>query len=540
MTTKTIKCYKGLPIKVNCKANGYWDYNEVKTFDASDAYNITMKSYDGLTTKLLNSNVTPKSIDFETSFLPNYTYVNGQTAVLMPYDNGKVYHNVKIEQKYVYFKNYGCTISNNKILSGFSTSNYAQINKTFPNSFTSFKAIFKITTGSSLTSHHNCVFGNNGSANVSIIIRNTSKFSYYTGSWVEGKTELNTNTAYWFCVNYANNNFTGYILADNGSYTLDTLPDLSQWSTEWTSSTNIFAGNIFNIGYNKNSTSEYFTGSFDLNNCKIWVNNEEFWYYDEITFGTVNLNGCLYNYTDTGAASTLNCFYYNDKYLLTSDNDIANSYYLGTVEVPTHDLYNYTETSQTVYDNFTIVGSSVTINQENGQVDNFSSSSYLDTKYYFPTAANTPWKMRVNFKYNAVTVSQYYIACDGGYLKGPYIATNKTHNLDCGVGFDIGRAVSDFVLENNTNYTAEWTYDGIQTYTLRYKKENEGWQVVGTVTSNQNVLQGQKILLGNTELNAAKFCQGTLNLANDTYIEVNNTQVWIPTTVHYTGQWERL
>ena len=538
MTTKTIKCYKGLPIKVNCKAKGYWDYNEVKTFDATNAYNITMKSYDGLTTKFLNSNANPKSIDFETSLLPNYSYVNSQTAVLMPYNNDKVYHNVKIEQKYVYFNNYGCTISNNKILSGFSTSNYAQINKTFPNSFTSFKAIFKITTGSSLTSHHNCVFGNNGSSNVSIIIRNTSKFSYYTSSWVEGKTALNANTTYWFCVNYANNNFTGYVLADNGSYTLDTLPDLSQWSTEWTSSTNIFAGNIFNIGYNKNSSSEYFTGSFDLNNCKIWVNNEEFWYYDEISLVTNNFNGCLYNYTDTGLATVLNCFYYNNKYLLTADENITDGIYLGQVEIPVHDVYNYSETPYLVYDNFSIIGTTISLDQETGKVSGFSSSSYLDTGYIPNLPANTPWKMQVKFTYSKVDSFQVFLS-GTKYSNAPYIAVGTNYLVDCGISNGSSRITwiqGTTVLENGINYIIEFSYDGNTTYTVRLKREDGSWYTENTYTYDGKANFGSNLYIGRNE---SGYCRGIIDLNNDTYFEIAGVKTWLPTTTHYNTTWTK-
>lgn len=542
MATKTVKCYKGLPIKVNCKAKGYWDYNEVKTFDVTSAYNITMKSYDGLATKFLNSNVNPKSIDFETSFLPDYTYVNEQTAVLMPYANDKTYYDTNVLAKNVYIDINGCTITKDNQCTLSGSSSYFNCTKPIPTNTTKIKAVFKLNLTTNTESQIIMKVNNSGDLAAQAYVQSTGKYKGYFGSAVGGVTALTTNTTYWFGILEDTTAIKGYLLADNGTYTLDTLPDFTtDWTEEWSqavTATYTYKG-AQELGL-FNNNSQYWRGNIDLNNCKIWVDDQDFWYYNMESETPRNLKGCLYNYTDTGAATVLNCFYYNNKYLLTPDNDIANSYYLGTVEVPAHDVYNYSETSQIVYDNFTVVGSSVTVNQENGQVDNFSSNSYLNTKYYFPTTANTPWKMSVNFKYNTVAASQYYVACDGGYLKGPYIATNKTHNFDCGVGFSIGHIVSDFVLENNTNYTAEWTYDGIQTYTLRYKKENEDWQVVGTVTSDQNVLQGQEILLGNSELNAAKFCQGTLNLANDTYIEVNNTQVWIPTTVHYKGNYTKI
>lgn len=537
-TIKNIEVYKDLPILITSKARGYYDYSEIKTFINNEPYTINQQIYDGLSYEIYNSNINPKTIKTEVTTLPDGSFVNSQTTVLMPYDNGKVYHNVEIEKKYVYFNNYGCTISNDKLLSGFSTSNYAQINKTFPSTFTSFKAIFKITTGSSLTSHHNCVFGNNGSSNVSVIIRDTKKFSYYTGSWVEGKTALNANTTYWFCVNYANNNFTGYILADNGSYTLNTLPDLSQWSTEWTSSTNIFAGNIFNIGYNKNSTSEFFTGSFDLNNCKIWVNNEEFWYYDEISLATDNFNGCLYNYTDTGVATTLNCFYYSNKYLLTADEDITDGIYLGQVEIPVHDVYNYSETLQTVYDNFSIIGTTISLDQETGKVSGFSLSSYLDTGYIPNLPANTPWKMRVKFKYSTVSSSQYYFTSKT-YSSGPYIATGSSGNLSCGIssnGTQIETIQSTFTLQNNSNYIVEWVYDGDQTYTLRCKKEDASWETVGTVTYNSLISYTNSLRVGASVRN---YCRGVIDLSNDTYFEIDGTKTWLPTTTHYNTTWTK-
>lgn len=537
-TIKNIEVYKDLPILITSKAKGYYDYSEIKTFTNNEPYTINQQIYDGLSYEIYNSNINPKTIKTEVTTLPDGSFVNSQTSVLMPYNNDKVYHNVETVQKYVYFNNYGCTISNDKILSGFSSSNYAQINKTFPSSFTSFKAIFKITTGSSLTSHHNCVFGNNGSTNTSIIIRNTSKFSYYTGSWVEGKTALNANTTYWFCVNYANSNFTGYILADNGSYTLDTLPDLSQWSTEWTSSTNIFAGNIFNIGYNKNSTSEFFTGSFDLNNCKIWVNNKEFWYYDEISLTTDNFNGCLYNYTDTGAATTLNCFYHNNKYLLTADENITDGIYLGQVEIPVHDVYNYSETPYLVYDNFSIVGTTISLDQETGKVSGFSSSSYLDTGYIPNLSANTPWKMQVKFTYSKVESFQVFMS-GTTYKNAPYIAVGTNYLVDCGISNGSSRITwieGTTVLENGINYIIEFSYDGNTTYTVRLKQEDGNWNTENTYTYDGKVNFGVNLCVGRNE---SGYARGIIDLSSDTYFEIDGVKTWLPTTTHYNTTWTK-
>ena len=537
-SSKSFSIRKDLPTLITAKARGYFDYKEVKVFDDEISYNINMTEYDRLNYVINSSDLNPKSITFNALTLPNYTYADGETKVLMPYDDGKVYHNTNVQEKNVFFENVGCEISEENTLAGFSTTSYAQVTKTFPDTFTSFKMIFKATTGSSVTSHHNCVFGNSGSSNISVIIRSTGVFSYYTGSWTTGTTTLSPNTTYWFCVNYTDGTFVGYILSDNGSYTLDTLPDLSEWSEEWISTVNIFAGNVFNIGYNKNSTSEFFTGTFDLNNCKIWVDGEDFWYYNMITEVSQDLKGCLYNYTDTGAAATLNCFYYNNTYVISDDENIAGGLYLGQVSVPAHDLYTYSETPYQVYDNFTVMGTSLNIDQESGKVSGFSSSSYLDTGYIPNLSANTPWKMRVRFKYSLTGASQYYMSSTS-YTSGPYFATNSSHYLDCGIssnGTLVASVVSTFVLEDGINYVLEWNYDGNQTYTLRCQREDNNWQDVGTITYNSPVTFIAALRLG---ASTNGYCRGVIDLSTDTYFEIDGVKTWIPTTTHYNTTWEK-
>lgn len=537
MTTQTISCYKNFPIKISARARGYWDFEEIKSFDTTQTYNLSLKPYDGLRYSFNEASSNTITANFTTLFLPNNKWAPQEEKILMPYDEGKVYHNTKSNITNYYFQVFSCELSEENMLTGFSASNYAQITRTFPDFFSSLKMIFKVTTGSDLTSHHNCIFGNAGTSNRSIIIRNSAHFSYYTGSWVEGKTTLEPDKTYWFCVNYADETFTGYCLEDDGHYTLDTLPELNEWNEEWTSSNNIFAGNIFNIGYNKNSTSEFFEGSFDLNNCKIWVNGEDFWYYNMITVFYKDLKGLLYHYEDTGEPICLNCFYYNNTYILSPDENVENGLYLGQVNVPKHDVYSYQDEAYQVYDNFKFVGMPIVV-EENGTCSGFSSSSYLDTGYSPILPLKTPWRMRVKFNYNATAARQYFFSTSN-YRYGMYISTQESLKLDSGIGSggtSLGNVISDFTLEDGVNYVVEWVYDGDETYTLRCQKEGEDFTDVGTIVTEKPVVISGNLFLGRSEYG---YCRGTIDLSSDTFFEINGVKTWIPTTTHYKTTWTK-
>lgn len=538
MTTKTIKCYKGLPIKVNCKAKGYWDYNEVKTFDATNAYNITMKSYDGLATKFLNSNVNPKSIDFETSFLPDYKYVNGQTAVLMPYADNKTYYDTNVLAKNVYVRTSGCTITKDNQCTLSGASSYFDCTKPIPSNATKIKAIFKLNLTTNTQSQIIMKVNNSGNLAAQAYVQSTSRYKGYFGGAVGGVTALTANTTYWFGILEDTTTIKGYLLADNGTYTLDTLPDFTaDWTEEWSqnvTSTYSYKG-AQELGL-FNNNSQYWQGNIDLNNCKIWVDDQDFWYYNMESETPRNLKGCLYNYTDTGAAATLNCFYYNDKYLLTSDNDIANSYYLGTVEVPTHDLYTYSETPYSYYDNFTINGT-LTLNQDTGIVTGFSSTNYIETNYTFTPPTKTPWVMRAKFKHTTSGQNQF-IFCAQDYPYGPYIRIYSDNKLMCGIsnGNLLNEITDTETLTLNSTYTVEWVYDGDKTYTLQKQIEGGEVSIVGTYQTEDYVSSTTTMKIGTR---GSSYFRGEVDLAN-TYISINNEKSWKPTTTHYTGQWEKL
>ena len=538
MTTQNISCYKGLPIKITARVGGYWDYEEIKTFDEAQTYNITMQPYDGLDYSVYQVDSNPISAEFAVSLLPNNKWAAPETKVFMPYDNGKTYYNTATLEKNAYMDISGCTITsdNQCTLTG---GNYAVFNssKVIPATATTVKMIFKMTLTNNSKSQIITRISK-GEAENEAYVQSTGYYKGYFGSAVGGVTPLTANTTYWFGVLEDASTIKGYLLADNGTYTLDTLPDFAQWSEEWSQNvTSSYTYKGYSIFFFNNEVSQPWLGSIDLNNCKVWVDGEDFWYYNILDEVERDLKGCLYNYTDTGASATLNCFYYNNTYVLTADSDILGGINMGQVEVPAHDLYTYSDTPYQVYDNFTVVGTGLDIDQETGKVSGFSSSSYLDTGYRPDLSDGKPWKMRVRFKYDKTASSQYYFSSTS-YTTGPYIATNSSHFLDCGIsnGALVDSVVSNFALEDGVNYIVEWNYDGNQTYTLRCKTEDSSWQDVGTITYDSPLNISSALRIG---ASTNGYCRGIIDLSTDTYFEIDGVQTWIPTTTHYNTTWTK-
>ena len=434
----------------------------------------------------------------------------------------------------------GCTITddNQCTLTGGANAIFNS-SKVIPATATTVKMIFKMTLKNYSTTQI-VVLTNNGPKFAEGYVQGASHMykGYFDNTAVGGVTTLVQGNTYWFGVLEDASTIKGYLLADNGTYTLDTLPDFAQWSEEWSqnvTATSGFKGSSLSFFNNNN---QYWQGSIDLNNCKVWVDDADFWYYNMITEVSQDLKGCLYNYTDTGAAATLNCFYYNNTYVLSDDESIENGLYLGQVEVPAHDLYTYSETPYQVYDNFTVVGTSLTIDQESGKVSGFSSSSYLDTGYIPSLPDKTPWKMRVRFKYTKVNSFQVFLS-GTTYANAPYIAVGTNYLVDCGIsngGSRITWIAGTTVLEDGVNYIVEFSYDGNTTYTVRLKQEDGSWNTENTYTYDGKAAFGSNLYIGR---NGSGYARGIIDLSTDTYFEIDGVKTWIPTTTHYNTTWAK-
>jgi hypothetical protein len=198
--------------------------------------------------------------------------------------------------------------------------------------------IMKANTGSELTSHHNTLLGRKTSSEATYIIRSTTqKFSTYQSGWIDGTNALSANTDYWFKVELVDGSYIGYTAEDDG-YTIDDVEEKAAWRQEWTTTNSAIVGLQANIGYNSNATGEYFGGTIDLKNSLITCNNEIY-----LSVSKLSMYGLFYNYEDDGSEKELNCFYDGSKYLLSPDYSIGSYTFLGTVTIPEHDLWDYSE-----------------------------------------------------------------------------------------------------------------------------------------------------------------------------------------------------
>jgi hypothetical protein len=302
--------------------------------EESGDFDVPMDDYTGIITATYNSVENGTDYyDMSVDVLPDHSIPNSTSQCLMP--AGQIYKNIgDIEVNGVTLN--GATMSDDYILSGFSSSNYASLDTAFPSSITQFKMIMKANTGSGLTSHHNTLLGRKTSSEATYIIRSTTQaFSTYQSGWIDGTNALSANTDYWFKVELVNGSYIGYTAEDDG-YTIDDVEERATWRQEWATTNSAIAGLQANIGYNSNSTGEYFGGTIDLKNSLITCNDSVY-----LSAQRKGMDGIFYNYTDDGSEQTLNCFYDGSKYLLSPDYSIGSYTYLGTVTIPEHDLWKY-------------------------------------------------------------------------------------------------------------------------------------------------------------------------------------------------------
>lgn len=175
------------------------------------------------------------------------------------------------------------------IYSGFSSSNSIVLAQNFPQ-VDSCDMIVRATSND--VSSHGVILAKYQSSNQHFCIRGaTQKPAFYTGSWTDGLTPIETKKIYWYrVISSAGSAFKYYILPDN-EYTIDTLPDISAWTYQCEISTNIFSNSKFAIGYNSSASSEYWKGA--ISKVHITINDSLFFDSDTAVEGTdfVN-NGC--------------------------------------------------------------------------------------------------------------------------------------------------------------------------------------------------------------------------------------------------------
>ena len=332
-TSKKVKIKKYFKYLIKARGKGIYDHLSI--FDGTKEpleINIETQDYDGLVMSQEG-----RSVSFKNTTLPwKWDYKNKlQTS---KFALTKVGENITLPYTNYIYTNVGCTDTNG-VISNFYYNRYIDIGSVYAPNNLKFVCLADST---SYTSNHQPLIALKSNDRGFQTRSTTGTWSCYTqDGWVDGVNKLSPYIKYWFGVNMDIENITGYTLEDKG-YTLDTLPEFSEWRQEWqiSHSYNMFQSDAtFTLGNNQKNSSSYWKGNVYLKDfCRIWVD-------DVVVFPQTetleeNLPGCLHNYTDTGQAVTLNCFAVNgdESVVLTPDEKYGDERFLGTVDIKEHNI----------------------------------------------------------------------------------------------------------------------------------------------------------------------------------------------------------
>ena len=232
------------------------------------------------------------------------------------------------------------------VVSNFSTSNYITTPVFNPGN-SPWEVRIKFTTGDSFSNYPQIFMSNKANSQFSIglsINKSTYKFNFYTTynntAWdIDSFSNVvaQYNTTYWTRFGWTGSEYYFEYSLDGKDY----VRDISIVST-----TPTYNGiTQTTIGLFKHSAiASPWTGTIDLSETELLINGETF-YKPKVTYLTNTIQGCTYNYTDDGQATTLNCFTVNgdESVILTPDTSYNNERFLGTVNIAEHDVYDYVD-----------------------------------------------------------------------------------------------------------------------------------------------------------------------------------------------------
>lgn len=224
------------------------------------------------------------------------------------------------------------------IVSSFGSSNYINLPKSFDPGNNTWEMVFKVTYNTSGISYQRLCGARNNTSLSQIVIGAGSETSHKLITWissnntswniassVKGNTVLQNNQTYWIRAKFTGTNYIISLSTDSITYN----EEINISSTLTIKNNN----SVFLIG--NAELSGYWSGSIDLSECYIKINDEIWW-----KAGGANINsfaGCTVDYTDDGSAVTLNCFALGDtSVVLTENNTYDGGTYLGTVNIPSH------------------------------------------------------------------------------------------------------------------------------------------------------------------------------------------------------------
>lgn len=302
-----------------------------------------------------------------------------------------------------------------KVFSGFSTNNYIQIGNYFPQ-FNTLKIIIKANS-TNFSSHNVLFWSNKGWFGVR---SNSYPSIYVNSSWVQGSSSIQTNKDYWFCLDYSDGiNFNYYTLLDN-NYTLSTLPSLENWTYQCKTTTNFLTSYRAKLGYNDNSTSEYWRGT--IYDCKVFLDSNT--WFDLQTAGTsgyIAVN-CVVS-QDEGWANFRST---NSQYFRTTNNFAPGS---GSWEID----FSFCTGSNISAETSLIAGNSTTF---------FDVAVYQDKLLYWLSGNGSSWNLANNAKGTQVIMPETKY-----YIKFIYDSTNQLFET--------------YISTDNLNYVLDYSKSGV-------------------------------------------------------------------------------
>ena len=336
----TFKVHQTLPYMFGARGVGYYDSVVSKVPTANEDILLTMKAYDGLTEAYTEGVGTAGKVDFTGTILPWKWDYNSVLDVskycLMP--SGLTYENIDLGDKERNFNVIGSPTINDStgIVSGFSSSNYLKYNSYPTDTINSLEILWKIRTPSSFVKYPMALILSDGTSTADPRIQMNPDGILFLGlsnQQVVSTSSLSTNTDYWIKIIWSNSVFEGLYSTDGINWV----------SCETVSLSSIVWPNLpVCIGGAGTTDSNLpWLGSIYLKDCYININGVRWWTpYVPVHY---SLPGCTYNFTDDGSATTLNAFtVQGDKNIvLTPDVEYYGNRYLGTVEIPQHDVYQY-------------------------------------------------------------------------------------------------------------------------------------------------------------------------------------------------------
>lgn len=283
MVSKVIQTNTGNDVKYKIIKDGYKTVSETihvdDTLPTRSTYNLEPSSivYDPqLNYTIDTTHDYPPVVTFNDNVVaPDDIEIEENKYVLAPY--GEEYLIIDNSEDVDDFARVGTiNVEKDGIISNFSTTNYIVTNTSAMNTANEWEMVFKIKTGSDISSTQNFfTYGDGGQgilgymeAGIFRIYANASATSH---TWdVASNVQIipaTINTTYWFKYEKKDNRFSVYYSLNGTEFTLsETFNSIPT------------ALDTLYIGWRSSSfTNEYFRGTIDLSECYIKADNQDLW-----------------------------------------------------------------------------------------------------------------------------------------------------------------------------------------------------------------------------------------------------------------------